>query len=75
MSDTLSTHSTISNATTLKNDPPTQPKSKWYLPFSKTSQTPKSTPKSSSSSTNKDADDGKEKEVHNEAIATYLAFR
>jgi hypothetical protein len=63
MSDTSSTYSTASDATTLKGDESTKTP-KWYSSKTKTSQTPKTT-----------ATDSQKKQLHHEAIATYLALR
>ncbi|KAJ5354115.1 hypothetical protein N7541_006679 [Penicillium brevicompactum] len=72
MSDASSTYSTVSSATTLKGDAPKSPK--WYSAFSKT-------PKISSSKTSdseaikRKENENKKKQLHHEAVATYLALR
>ncbi|KAJ5322542.1 hypothetical protein N7452_010831 [Penicillium brevicompactum] len=77
MSDASSTYSTVSSATTLKGDAPKSPK--WYSAFSKTPKT--SSSKTSSSKTSdseaikRKENENKKKQLHHEAVATYLALR
>ncbi|KAJ5874582.1 uncharacterized protein N7529_003012 [Penicillium soppii] len=71
MSDASSIHSTVSNATTLK-DAPTKNK-KWYSLSSKTSNT--SIASSLDPKNNNIDKKTKQKLLHQEAIATYLALR
>lgn len=75
MSDASSTYSTVSSATTLKGDAPKSPK--WYSAFSKT---PKTSSSSSSKTSNSEAikrknNENKKKQIHYEAVSTYLALR
>lgn len=72
MSDASSTYSTVSSATTLKGDAPKSPK--WYSAFSKTPKT-SSSKTSDSEAIKRKEHENKKKQLHHEAVATYLALR
>ena len=74
MSDTESTYSSVSTATTLKGDAQGQ-NSKWYSSFSKSSKSSKAQDTDSSKKIEATNKQNHQKQLHREAVASYLSMR
>ncbi|CAI7659451.1 unnamed protein product [Penicillium bialowiezense] len=68
-----STYDSKTIATTLKGDAPKSPK--WYSAFSKTPKTSSSSKTSNSEAIKRKDNANKKKQIHYEAVSTYLALR